>query len=103
MSILVASRPSGTLSGTLQDCALVSIDDAMALCHHLETIKQILEGDPRIAEYLDHKSENIAKAAKLIVEQSKGMYVLRKAFMWLGLTYPDVKAPIIERLSANVL
>jgi hypothetical protein len=80
LSTLVAGRPSRTLSETLKDCALVCTDDAVALCHHLETIKQMLEEDPRIVGYLDHKPENIAKAAKLIVEQNDGLYVLLRAF-----------------------
>jgi hypothetical protein len=79
LSIMVAGRPSRTLSETLKDCALVCIDDALALRHHLETIQQMLEEDPRIAGYLDHEPENIAKAAKLIVEQSDGLYVLLRA------------------------
>ncbi|KAL5361817.1 hypothetical protein BJX96DRAFT_166174 [Aspergillus floccosus] len=74
LNILVAFRPSGALSETLKDCAMVCIDDAMALRHHYKIIKQRLEKDPRIAGYLDHKPENIAKAAKLIVEQSDGLY-----------------------------
>ena len=81
LSILVAGRPSGTLSGTLQDYAFVSIDDAMDPCHHLEIIKQMLEINPRIAGYLDHKPENIAKAVKLIFEQSDGVYVHLEAFL----------------------
>lgn len=81
LSILVAGRPSGTLLGTLQDYAFVSIDDAMDLCHHLEIIKQMLEINPRIAGYLDHKPENIAKAVKLIFEQSDGVYVHLEAFL----------------------
>ncbi|KKZ62552.1 hypothetical protein EMCG_02958 [[Emmonsia] crescens] len=38
----------------------------------LEQIKEMLEKDPRIAGYLDHNPENIANAAKLIVERNHG-------------------------------
>lgn len=81
LSILVAGRPSRILSETLKDCALVRIDDSVALSHHFETIQQMLEEDPRIAGYLDYEPENIAKAARLIVEQCDRLYVLLRVFL----------------------
>jgi precorrin-6B methylase 1 len=76
LSILLAGRPSGVLSDIPKDSAMVCMDDAMALCHHLETIKKMFEKDSRIAGYLDHRPENIAEAAKLVVEKNGGLYVL---------------------------
>ncbi|KAL5043001.1 hypothetical protein BDW71DRAFT_216650 [Aspergillus fruticulosus] len=62
LSILVSSRPTGVLSEALQHCALVNTD-AMPLCHHLETIKEMLKEDPHIVDYL-HISGMVKRLAQ---------------------------------------
>jgi hypothetical protein len=79
LSILIAGRATGIPLRTMEDSVTVRIDNAMPLSNHLETIKKMLEEDSHIATYLDHSPENLAKAAKLIFEQSNGLYVLCKS------------------------
>lgn len=94
LSILAAGRATSAAFGTLQDSVIVHADDTMTLSAHLETIKKMLEKNSRITAYLDHSPETLAKAAKLIFQQSNGRYELFKsAHKWLYLTssgYYDV-------------
>jgi hypothetical protein len=86
LSILAAGRATGVSLRTLQNSVTVCIDDSKTLSSHLETIKKMLEEDSRITAYLDHSPENLAKAAKLIVEQNNGLYVpFKSAFKRLYL------------------
>ncbi|GFF91702.1 hypothetical protein IFM53868_06596 [Aspergillus udagawae] len=73
LSILIASRPEKTILRTLQDCVIINMDSALTFSGHLEAVKKLLEGNPRIAGFLDNDPEGIANAAKRIVEKSQGM------------------------------
>lgn len=72
LSILVTTRANPDILRTLQDCVILDIDSA-TFPDRVETVKKILEKDPRIAGYLDRNHENIANAAKLLVERSHGL------------------------------
>lgn len=76
LSVLITARPTAMFSETFQNCVTLHLNSELTFSGHLETVKKMLENDPRVAEYLDYDQENIANAAKLIGEQCDGLYVL---------------------------
>ncbi|KAJ5602062.1 hypothetical protein N7510_011596 [Penicillium lagena] len=99
LSILAAGRATDVSLGTLQDSVTVRIDEARTLSTHLETIKKMLEEDSRITAYLDHSPENVAKAAKLIFEQSNGLWIYTTVII-KSLAQSETRATF-ERLLSN--
>ncbi|KAL2383371.1 hypothetical protein RJZ90_002646 [Blastomyces dermatitidis] len=78
LTILVSSRPTATVLATLKDCATVCMPQPRSFDDFLAYATIMLNEYPVIAEHLDHNSENIANAAKRIVELSHGLFVLSK-------------------------
>ncbi|KMW67187.1 hypothetical protein BDDG_11967 [Blastomyces dermatitidis ATCC 18188] len=78
LTILVSSRPIATVLATLKDCATVCMPQPRSFNDFLAYATIMLNEYPVIAEHLDHNSENIANAAKRIVELSHGLFVLSK-------------------------
>lgn len=73
INILIATRESQFLSETLHDYAFVRCEDTRPSSVYLDSIKVMLEEEPRIFAFLNHDPEEIAEAAKHIMERSNGV------------------------------
>ncbi|KAJ5198074.1 uncharacterized protein N7498_007191 [Penicillium cinerascens] len=75
INILIATRETRFLSEALQDYLVVRCEDARPSRVYLDSIKAMLEQEPRILAHLDHDPEKIAEIAIHLVERSKGLYI----------------------------
>ncbi|KAH8691793.1 hypothetical protein BGW36DRAFT_303870 [Talaromyces proteolyticus] len=99
LRIVVAGRGIDVSSWSLRNSVTVNVDDCITLSDRLDCINKMLEENPRIAAYLDYSPENIAKAAKLIVEQSNGSFIIMTS-MVKSLAQSETRATF-ERLLSN--
>ncbi|KLJ10362.1 hypothetical protein EMPG_14271 [Blastomyces silverae] len=83
---------------TLKDCVIISMKHAMAPINLLEYATRMLNECSVISGYLDHNSENIANAAKLIVEQSHGLPTFERLLYNNSLTLFETYELVLENV-----
>ncbi|KAJ5663895.1 hypothetical protein N7507_004626 [Penicillium longicatenatum] len=73
INILIATRETRFLSEALQDYPFVRCEDARPCSVYLDSIKAMLEQEPRILAHLNHDPKEIERVARQLLERSNGL------------------------------